>query len=89
MFRPGGNKLHVGDNFSLYSEKFQGWLEAEVVDIDKNNGTVQVALVTVGMSGVEIEKQWLDIGSSLISVKHKKWNSGVPIVLFNSRSVKL
>jgi len=82
--RPDGDKLHIGDNFSLYSEQYHAWLEAEVCAIDRDNHTVQVMLVSPGNP---MGKEWFSIQSPLISIKHKQWDAIAPIVW--NKSVKL
>ena len=75
MQRPNGDKLHIGDNFSLYSKEFKGWLEAEICGIDLNNKRVQVMLVSPGNS---MDRVWLSMHSPLISIKHKQLNADAP-----------
>ena len=75
--RPDGDRLHVGDNFSLFSKRFSAWLEAEVYGIDDENQSVQVAFVS---PGIKMKRQWISIQSPLISLEHKRCDAASPIV---------
>ena len=82
--RPDGDKLHIGDNFSLWSGQYNAWLEAEICAVDYDNRTVQVMLVAPGNP---MEKEWIHMHSPLISIKHKQWDAPAPIL--KNKSIKL
>jgi len=62
--RPREN-LDINDNVSIYSLELEAWVEAEVVNVEKDKNRLKIMYV-----GVDKE-EWLDMQSPRISIFHK------------------
>jgi len=60
------DEIEVDDNVSVYSLELQLWVEAEIVQIDKDKNRIKVAFV-----GFDKE-EWIDIQSPRISLIHQE-----------------
>ena len=58
----------AGDNLSCFNEKFKGWLEVEVVEID-NDGK-RYKMIWVGNNN--LPSFWIPMNSNKLSIRHKK-----------------